>query len=639
MKNIQILVLSIFFLHNLGAQSNQLFFYAKADCANRMEYRYNAQSNSPGIVTYSMRQAPNQLFLFDMGAEGSTIFKALPKGTVSCSEAKLTEEIVRSINNGTRKAYILRDVQGGFSVSPIAQATQVVSNGAVYTVKSHNFDFIIDTEHLTTGENLAKKGSNSYIFYNGMYFSDCHSVYSFRREPDEACATRTDFDFIPNLGIISERTGTTTANALENEYSLNKINGHSSVDFLLAMCKGTTLQQQVAAVTESPNYNNDYILPVQHNQVAIEQDKENASIAVAPAPVTYSKPAFVGPRALVDCPEKPGEGYHIVQPGETLNAIARAYRLKVGAIITWNGLKDPDLLQTCQKVYITAPPGGVKTGIDQKTGNLVIADKPGKKGKNKGKNKKSFAPAPATYSTETVVAKSVKESEVAPQYAHWTKPEGTSKEEVRIQYVPQYIYVQVPADQKIEQPVQYVYQQPEKPVQYAYQPEQTPKEVKKLSAGTGILHTVQAGESLYSISRLYGFMPERFRKMNGLPENFVLQPGMKLTTTDCSCEAPRNFVTGAENPTNFTPQTTNKGGTFEEVDVVKPLEFNNNYTTIPTKVTSTRSGRFVEHVVREGETLGSISKRYNATTDDILNTNNIEATETLIAGMRLMIPR
>jgi hypothetical protein len=140
MKNIQTLVLSIFFLQNLGAQSNQLFFYAKADCANRMEYRYNAQNNSPGIVTYSMRQGQNQLFLFDMGAEGNTIFKALPKGTVSCSEAKLTEEMVRAINNGGSKAYILRDVQGGYSVSPIAQATQVISAGPIYTVKSHNFD-------------------------------------------------------------------------------------------------------------------------------------------------------------------------------------------------------------------------------------------------------------------------------------------------------------------------------------------------------------------------------------------------------------------------------------------------------------------------------------------------------------------
>jgi LysM repeat protein len=636
MKNILTLVLSIFFLQNIGAQ-NQLFFYAKADCSNRMEYRYNAQSNSPGIVTYSMRQSPNQLYLFDMGAEGNTIFKALPKGTVSCSEAKLNEEIVRSINNGTRKAYILRDVQGGFLVSPVAQATQVVNTGAVYTVKSHNFDFTIDTEHLTTGENLAQKGSSSYIFYNGMYYSDCHSVYSFRREPDEACATRTDFDLIPNLGIISERTGTTTANALENEYSLHKINGFSSLDYLLSMCKGTIPKQQVATVPETPNNTTEYILPIQYNQVAIEQDKENASMSVAPAqtPVTYAKPTFVGPR-LVDCPEKPGEGYHIVQPGETLNAIARAYRLKVGAIISWNGLKDPDLLQTCQKVYITAPPGGVKTGIDQKTGNLVIADKPGKKSKTKGKTKKSVAPAPVTYSTEAVVAKNTIKGEVTPQYAHWENP-NASKEEVRIQYVPQYIYVQVPADQKTEQPVQQIYQ-PEKPIQYASQTSQIPKEAKQLSAGTGILHTVQAGESIYSISRLYGFMPERFRKMNGLPENFVLQPGMKLTTTDCSCEAPRNFVTGDENP-NITKSTSNKGGTFEEVDVVKPLEFSTNNTTVPTKLISTRSGRFVEHVVREGETLGSISKRYNTTTDDILNTNDIEATETLIAGMRLMIPR
>jgi LysM repeat protein len=630
MKNLLFSVLSIFLLQNLGAQDAPLFLYAKTDCANRMEYRYNGHANA-GIVTYSMRPTQDQLFLFDMGAEGNTTFKALPKGTLSCSESNLTEEIVLSINSGSRKGYILRDVQGGYSVSPIAQATQIVKSGSIYNFKSHNLDFTMDTDHLTTGENLAKKGSGAYVFYNGLYYSDCHSVYTLRREPDEACLTKTDFDFIPSLGILSERTGTGSAQTMENEYRLSAVNGYASIDYLLAMCKGAESAMNAPATNPTVVSQTEYILPIQY-ATNIEPDKESAVIGVAPTPVQYSKPTFVGPRPLVDCPEKPGEGYHIVQPGETLNGIARAYQIKVGAIINWNGLKDPDMLQTCQKVYITAPPGGVKTGIDQKTGNLVIADKPTKKGKkDKSKGKKSVAPAPVTHSTENVaVAKPkpaqapTKEDEVTPQYKHWAANKETKEENVRIQYV----YVPTPIATKSV----------ESPAEYAYQPAQTTtKEVEIRKSGAGITHTVLAGESLYSISRMYGFTPERFRKMNGLPESYTLRPGMKLMTSDCSCEIPRQ--TTIEKGETFIQKsnTQNKGGTFEEVDVIKPLEF--NVTSKPSKSGKSNSGRFVEHTVREGDTLGTISKRYNTTTDDIIEANPIELTETLIAGMRLLIPR
>ena len=45
----------------------------------------------------------------------------------------------------------------------------------------------------------------------------------------------------------------------------------------------------------------------------------------------------------------------------------------------------------------------------------------------------------------------------------------------------------------------------------------------------GIVHTVKEGESLYSIALRYGFTADRFRKMHGLAEGTVLQPGMMFT--------------------------------------------------------------------------------------------------------------
>lgn len=48
-----------------------------------------------------------------------------------------------------------------------------------------------------------------------------------------------------------------------------------------------------------------------------------------------------------------GVGYeHTVQPGETLSAIASAYKVSVKAIIDTNNLKDPDHLRQGQQLFI-----------------------------------------------------------------------------------------------------------------------------------------------------------------------------------------------------------------------------------------------------------------------------------------------
>jgi nucleoid-associated protein YgaU len=46
--------------------------------------------------------------------------------------------------------------------------------------------------------------------------------------------------------------------------------------------------------------------------------------------------------------------------------------------------------------------------------------------------------------------------------------------------------------------------------------------------GSGNLHTVRAGDTLLSISRLYGIDWQRIARMNGLTEPYLLQPGQEL---------------------------------------------------------------------------------------------------------------
>jgi LysM repeat protein len=57
----------------------------------------------------------------------------------------------------------------------------------------------------------------------------------------------------------------------------------------------------------------------------------------------------------VDCPTPWGAGYHLVQPGETLYAIARTYDIAMSDLILWNKLGQSGSLTVCQQLYVTDP--------------------------------------------------------------------------------------------------------------------------------------------------------------------------------------------------------------------------------------------------------------------------------------------
>jgi len=63
-------------------------------------------------------------------------------------------------------------------------------------------------------------------------------------------------------------------------------------------------------------------------------------------------------RTTTSTPRKPisNEGYeHVVQTGETLSAIAKAYGARSDEIMEANGLESPDKLRVGQKLFIPAP--------------------------------------------------------------------------------------------------------------------------------------------------------------------------------------------------------------------------------------------------------------------------------------------
>ena len=166
-----------------------------------------------------------------------------------------------------------------------------------------------------------------------------------------------------------------------------------------------------------------------------------------------------------------------------------------------------------------------------------------------------------------------------------------------------------------------------------------------------VIHEVVAGETLYAISRKYGTDVQSIQDLN--PEVVNLRPGVKLKvprpeskqedsglTTPGMVEMIQHTITSGETLYSITRKYQ---VTAEKLTELNP-ELAHSFKTgtvirIPVKVASeAEPDEFVEHIVQPGETKFSLSKKYSISEDQLMKWNSFLSYRGLIAGdvVRLM---
>ncbi len=117
-------------------------------------------------------------------------------------------------------------------------------------------------------------------------------------------------------------------------------------------------------------------------------------------------------------------------------------------------------------------------------------------------------------------------------------------------------------------------------------------------------HTVQKGETLFSISRQYGISVNELRQLNGLSDTSILKVGQVLK------------VSAADD-------------TAEPVKAV---------TSSSSTLTSASSSAYEEYEVQAGDTFYSIARANNITVDELKKINDFDATVVLKYGIVIKVP-
>lgn len=586
-------LLSLFSVSMLFAQqTSPLYLLFNSTCMDQLEYRQVYTGTT--MMGYSVHPTANEQYVL-MAGSGGINSPTLPKGTVNCREYALNEQFLNDVNNVTRQVYIVHQLTKGYMLTPVISATQVLRSGSYYLFRAPGYSFAVDTSNLVYESNIATGSSDWYIYFNGLKIRGCYYEYSFKREPTRTNQERSEFDFVPGIGVISERTGMTAADAEANHTRLIRVNGMALEDYISMQC------QQVSTTTPGAAPLSKYTPQVNYGAMPVrESDKELGSL-------TYPSGATgaVGPPPLANCPEPPGEGYHIVQPGETLNAISRAYEIPVRSLVSWNKIKDPDKILICQKIWLKKPPAE----------SAALAYKGGKT-------------SPATYSTPSG-------QPVIRQDAYWQN--------------------------QAYQPGAYTYQQPQT-YSTSTQTYTAPAQVLVHTVQKG--ETLYGIGLRYQLSEA-----EMRRLNNlPATGDVLLRPGTQLFVGDC-CPEPGAGPTTTQpqynqpqynQPAYTQPQNYGQpsGNTFLPELYTNPTTGQTQYTTPatygtqPTTTTTTTTQPaatttqptkqptyFQEYIVREGDTINSVAIRFKVNAQELALVNNKEPNETLIAGQRLLIPR
>ncbi len=266
----------------------------------------------------------------------------LPTGTQTSRDFKLGDDLMTGVNNVSRQLFVVQQQQRGYVVSPVVSVTKVTKSGNYYLLNAAAYSFILDADNVFMGRELSTAGSRSSVTLSTFGYQNCKYQYSFRRTANVAGAESAEFDFIPGIGITSERSGRNAAEMQANQVSLWGINGLPLTDYINRECgnNGTTKAPAppTSTTTTEPRLG----------------DPATGDPQPATAPAGTVSISAISNHPVVNCNKQAAAGYHIVQPKETLNGIARFYGVTAAQIKAWNGIKDANKISVCQEIKVAA---------------------------------------------------------------------------------------------------------------------------------------------------------------------------------------------------------------------------------------------------------------------------------------------
>ncbi len=332
--------------------ANHLFaddIYVKYDPAksDRYEYRLTDKSGENSFVAYRFGSADNGQIVFEVGMEENTYQSQLNGTLLNIKDLVLNEQFVQEVNRGSKSLYIVQQDKKGYRISLVILGNYLKQNASgELALTSADYHFSFKEGIKNVGTNLASEESESYIYFTQTDKNTCRNTYYFKEIPKDSNKPFTEFSLMPEIGVISEKTGFSGEEAEQNKLELVSINNIQIDEYLKDFCAGKNMRPQNGASDE----------PIVKSPTSKNKNKNQPEDVLA---------ARSG--QTVNCEGvRASANQYILQKGESLYAVSRKTGVSLEKLRTYNNILPNAILQPCQIISLTGG-GSPQSAADEFT--------------------------------------------------------------------------------------------------------------------------------------------------------------------------------------------------------------------------------------------------------------------------------
>jgi LysM repeat protein len=307
-------------------------------CMDRLTYVSANSDNDEPYIVYQVNTAPGEKIILEVGTESTNPQDYKPSLVYNCGNAVFDQKLVNAINSKIDQAFMVVKKGRRYFVSPISFAALYIYTEDVLFYDSPKYRFQFDRRNGAVGENIAYKSPKAEVTFDGRMDRECTGTFIFRQYSEFEGNPHTDILLVPEIGVVEERSGINIEDALDNTLKLDEVNGKDLDRYIRDLCKdaketreGSTMEDFTARSGENDFYTvkspggtmneapQSYDASAYQPRIAPQEDQLQAR-----SPQPQAAPAD-------------DTGVHVVKKGETLYRIAKNNNVTVDALKAANG--------------------------------------------------------------------------------------------------------------------------------------------------------------------------------------------------------------------------------------------------------------------------------------------------------------
>ena len=314
--------------------SSNLYILFDSGCMDRLEYSYQNLNGGKPYIVYHVNAGPTEKIVLEIGSETQSLQRDLPGQLIKCDNAIFDRRLVKEINSKIDQIFMVVQKNKRYYVSPVRFAAYYRYTGNDVTYLSPKYSFNFDYQKATIGENISYNNPQAEVYFEGQMESDCSGQLLFRQISDNSGEPLTDLVFIPELGIIEERSGLDVEDALNNTLRLKEVNGKTLSRYLRELC-----EDEVASLAP------EFVPKNVPESASINQPIPQSSIPQSSQLVPADIPVDM----------EVSDGIHLVKKGETLYGISKKHGISLSQIKDWNNIGKSNIIYRGDRLRVIAP--------------------------------------------------------------------------------------------------------------------------------------------------------------------------------------------------------------------------------------------------------------------------------------------